>query len=280
MEPKLLTAKRFVDMEMGCSYRYIYSDTEYFRPHYHDYYEIFVLLDGKAHHFVNGSEFLLKKGTIVFIRPSDVHDYLCVDGKPFSMLNVTFTQETAELLMEYLGKDFFAKRLLGDCYPPTYTFSDRDFAWFNAQMTSIRALSPADKAAQKTAIRVLLFRLVTKCFLSLTDDELHTEGMPSWLFSLCEEMRRNENFVFGSERMIELSGKSREHLARSLKQYTGMTVSEFVNDLRLSFVANMLKNSNHSISHILFESGFNNVSWASTLFRQKYGMTMREFRAE
>lgn len=280
MEPKLLTAARFVDQEMGCSYRYVYSDTEYFRPHFHDYYEIFVLLDGNAHHFVNGSDFLLKKGSIVFIRPTDVHDYLCVDGKPFSMLNFTFDQQTADALMTYLGKDFFIKRLQNGRYPPTYSFSDRDFVWFNAQMTSIRSISPTDKSTQMTAIRVLLFRLVTKCFLSLADDEQCSEEMPDWLASLCEEMRRNENFVFGSARMVELSGKSREHLARSLKQYTGMTVSEFVNDLRLSFVANMLRNSNHSISHILFESGFNNVSWASTLFRKKYGMTMHEFRAE
>ena len=80
--------------------------------------------------------------------------------------------------------------------------------------------------------------------------------------------------------MFELSDRSREHVSRSLKKYTGMTVSEFVNDLRLTFVANMLKNSNHSVSHILFESGFNNVSWASELFRKKYGMTMREYRKE
>ena len=47
MEPKLLTATRFVDTEMGCSYRYVYSDTEYFRPHYHDYFELFVMLEGR-----------------------------------------------------------------------------------------------------------------------------------------------------------------------------------------------------------------------------------------
>ena len=46
MEPKLLTAERFVDQRIECMYRYILSDTEYFRPHYHDYFEIFLVLSG------------------------------------------------------------------------------------------------------------------------------------------------------------------------------------------------------------------------------------------
>ena len=78
--------------------------------------------------------------------------------------------------------------------------------------------------------------------------------------------------------MFELTDRSREHVARTLKKHTGLTVSEFVNDLRLRFIANTLLNSNHSITEIVFESGFNNISWASEQFRKKYGMTMREFR--
>ena len=44
MEPKLLTASRFVDQMTGIGYRYIHSDTEYFRPHYHDYFEVFLIV--------------------------------------------------------------------------------------------------------------------------------------------------------------------------------------------------------------------------------------------
>ncbi|MBQ9760693.1 MAG: helix-turn-helix domain-containing protein [Clostridia bacterium] len=278
MDVKLLTADRFVDGRIGISYRYVYSDTEYFRPHYHDYYELFVLLDGNAIHLINGKEILLKKGASVFIRPSDTHDYRCIDGTPFSMLNLTFTAETANALFSYLGNSPAVTRLLRNSMPPTVTLTDADFAWFNAHMTSIRAISPDHTEELRTTLRVLLFRFLTRYYLQLPGEDADEKEMPAWLSSLCNEMRKNQNFVYGSARMLELSDRSREHLSRSLKKYTGMTVSEFVNDLRLTFVANMLKNSNHSISHILFESGFNNVSWASELFRQKYGMTMREFR--
>ena len=279
MEAKMLSASRFVDTKTEISYRYVYSETEYFRPHYHDYYEIFILLDGNARHLVNGRDLALKTGNIVFIRPNDIHDYLCVDRNPFSMLNLTFTSDTAKSLFDYLG-EHATSNVQNREFPPTNVLEKEDFSWLNAHMTAIRAISADDTDALKTALRVLLFRLVTKFFLGFAESERDDGYMPLWLSDLCREMRKNENFVYGSARMFELSDRSREHVSRSLKKYTGMTVSEFVNDLRLTFVANMLKNSNHSVSHILFESGFNNVSWASELFRKKYGMTMREYRKE
>lgn len=272
-----MTADRFVDINTGISYRYVHSDSEYFRPHYHDYYELFILLDGRARHLVNGEEFLLQRGAAVFIRPQDVHDYLDADGKPFSFLNVAFTAATADALFSYLGDDALRNRICSCKNPATAFLSDSDFAWLSAHMTAIRAIPSEQTTTLRTSLRVLLLRILTRYFLDLPSEE-NEESMPPWLASLCNEMRKNENFVYGSARMLELSDRSREHVARTLKKYTGMTVSEFVNDLRLNFVANMLKNSNHSISRILYESGFNNVSWASDLFRKKYGISMSEFR--
>ena len=96
MEPKLLTAVRFVDSTCGISYRYVYSDTEYFRPHFHDYYEVFLLLEGAVTHHVNGHAVPLGRGSLVFIRPNDTHDYLLRAGERFSMLNLTATRDPGE----------------------------------------------------------------------------------------------------------------------------------------------------------------------------------------
>ena len=37
MLPKMLDAKDHVDAQSGCLCRYVRSDTEYFRPHNHNY---------------------------------------------------------------------------------------------------------------------------------------------------------------------------------------------------------------------------------------------------
>lgn len=276
MEPKLLTADRFVDPKVGFSYRYVYSDTEYFRPHYHDYYEVFLLLDGKADHVVNGTSVHLEKGALVFIRPHDTHDYLPRGGKPFSMLNITIDRRTCSELLAYLGNGFGAERLLHASLPPQVQLSDVGFSYVLSQMSAIRTIDEGDAPRLQTALRILLFRILTRFFADFTEDE--ESEMPLWLSDLCAEMRKNGNFTHGIERLLSLCDKSREHISRSMKKYTGQTLSEFVNDLRLKFIANMLKNSNHDIADIVYESGFGNISWASELFRKKYGVTMSGYR--
>ncbi len=275
MDAKLLTADRFVDSKTQCSYRYVLSSTEYFRPHYHDYYEIFVMLDGKAKHCVNGSEIPLTKGDMVFIRPSDTHDYICENGKTFSMMNITITKNTIDDLFLFLGDGFPSNSLKSLQLPPAVHLSSSDLEWFNMRMDGIISINSVDYNKVKTALRVLLFRIFTRFFADYSDNE--TE-MPLWLNELLDSMQQNGNFIIGVDRLLEITPKTREHTLRSIKKHTGVTATEYINTLRLNYVANMLRNSNHSISDIIFESGFNNISWASTLFRKKFGMSMREYR--
>ena len=65
-----------------------------------------------------------------------------------------------------------------------------------------------------------------------------------------------------------------------MKKYYGVTVSEYINDLRLNYISNMLQYSNHNILDIIFESGFNNVSWCCECFKKKYGASMSEYRKQ
>lgn len=108
MNARLLTNKTEFKGDLQCLYRYVYSETENFDPHYHEFYEFFVILDGNAMHIVNDTKILLTKGSLVFVRPQDIHDYVCVNSKPFSLLNISFTKNTAEQIFNFLGEGFRA----------------------------------------------------------------------------------------------------------------------------------------------------------------------------
>jgi len=275
MEAKLLTAQRFVDPDTGCSCRYVYSDTEFFRPHYHDYFELFLMLEGQTLHMVNDTQISLSKGCLVFIRPEDRHDYLSIQGKAFSFLNIPFTARTCRELFAYLGPGFPGQSLLESRLPPQRQLSDYEFTRLQRRMDAIMGLDPSDSGSRMTALRILLFDIFTRHF---ADAPQSREPMPLWLEEVCAAMRRDGNFIQGTARFFSLTDRTREHVSRTMKRCTGQTVSEYVNDLRLNYIANMLRSSNHSVTQIIFESGFNNVSWACQLFREKYGMTMSQYR--
>ena len=194
MEPKLLTAQRFVNMRTGISYRYVHSETEYFRPHYHDYCEIFLVLSGGARHLVGNREFPLSPRELVFVRPGDTHDYIGVGGG-YSMLNIAFTMETLQGMFAFLGEGFPAAALMSAQTPPSVTLSQAAFSALDARMTAIRAIDQEDLNARKTALRILLFEIFSTHFAFFTSD---APSAPAWLEDLCRQMR-GCGFVEGSE---------------------------------------------------------------------------------
>lgn len=66
--------------------------------------------------------------------------------------------------------------------------------------------------------------------------------------------------------------------SRLIKQRTGKTFVEFLNDLRLGFATRKLIETNVSISEICFKCGFNNISNFNRVFKKKQGCTPSEFR--
>lgn len=276
MEPKLLQASRFVDQEIGCSYRYVFGETERFRPHWHEYYEVFLMLEGTAIHKVNGASIHLSKGSLVFIRPQDCHDYALEEGTSCSFLNLTYSVETVESVFSFLGDGFPANALLNSKYPPEIRLTEYEFTRLNGKMDSVRALDPSDIQRRKTLLHILLFDILTRHF-SNTEDIM--DYVPAWLENMCSKIKQNGGFTQGTDYFLSLTDRSREHVSRCMKKYMGMTVSTYINDLRLNYIANMLRDSNHNVTEIIFESGFNNISWASEQFKNKYGVTMSQYRA-
>ena len=273
MEPKMLDKKIHLDKETECRVRYVRSDTEYFRPHSHNYYEIFLKRKGKAIHLVNGKEHKIHEGELLFIRDFDVHDYKAINGTHFEFINLAFSKGTMDSLVEYLGDALPVSKLLSTTFPPFVMISNREKEklFFAIADTS----QAGDHNTIKLKTRILIAEIFTSYFLNYS--EKNTD-IPLWLEITIEKMKKPQNFIAGSTRMYELCGKSREHLSRTLKQYYNITISEFVNDLRLEYSANLLLTSNLSVVDIAYESGLENNSWFYIAFERKFSTTPLKYR--
>lgn len=273
MEVKMLDKENHLDMETGCLCRYVRSDTEYFRPHFHNYYEIFLMKKGEALHLINGEERKLIEGELLFIRDFDIHDYRALNGGEFEFINLAFSKETFNSLADYLGDGFPKEKLLNISMPPSVILSKREKERLFFSMTD---LSKADnKSMIKLKSRMLTAQIFNSYFLNFTE---RSNEIPVWLEITVERMKNPKNFILGASRMYEISGKSREHLSRTIKRYYGVTVSEFINDLRLGYSASLLLTSNLSVVDIGYESGFENISWFYKIFEKKYGTTPYKYR--
>ena len=268
----MLDKIKHTDPQKGFLVRYVQSDTEYFRPHYHNYYEIFMMLKGNACHIINGEEQLLHPGQLLFIRDFDIHDYKSADGNYFEFVNIAFTKDNFVEMATYLGKVFPAQKLLEAKLPPRIFLSEREKEKLFYSFTELGNYS-AENANIK--FRALLINVFMKYFFDYQDKK---SEIPLWLEITVEKMKKPENFVQGSQRMYELSERSREHLSRYMKKYYNFTVHDFINTLKLEYSVNLLMNSNLSVTNICYECGFDNLSWFYKLFESKYKTTPSDYR--
>lgn len=273
MDYKTLDVNIHVNTELGYTIRYVKSDTEYFSLHNHSYFEVFLMCSGNAKHFVNGKIQNLSEGDLLFIRDYDIHDYAGKGDCKFDFLNISFEEESLYDLFSYLGEGFLSKPLLEATYPPCVSLLKREKEKLFYAMMELNTNMSGDIG--RTKMRILLLNIFTSYFQNYSETET---DIPLWLEITYDKMKRPSNFIAGASRMVEISGRSREHLSRLMKQHYQITPTELITELRLNHAVNLMRNSNLSITDICFECGFSNLSWFYKIFERKYNARPAQYK--
>jgi AraC family cel operon transcriptional repressor len=244
--------------------------------HSHNFFEIFLLIEGKIEHIVNGHHITLLDGSMTLIRPNDAHYYRPISGCDCQIINLAVARRAIDELFYYLGEGFSPQRILASELPPTVNLAPSIKDQVKAKLEQLHSIPVRSGANQRTALRMLLFDLMTHYF-PLATQETNKE-LPDWLQQTCEEMQKPHNLALGVPRMLQLSAVSPEHLSRTVRKFFNQTPTNYVNQLRLTYAANLLTHSDRAILEIASDVGFESLSYFYTLFKEQYGQTPRQFR--
>lgn len=275
--PKRLSRDKHINPKCGFLLRTVYGKTERFVYHTHDFYEVFLTVSGTILHCVNKKMQVLEPGCLVFMRPDDVHCYLYSGEDDYNFVNLAVSSDIIEKMMEYVGKTFDFSDFLNAQLPPIVRLSKEETKKLLSKMNSFNLIDNNDVLTLNLKIRTLMLEIF--CDYLITCKPAENSEIPLWLSEVCDKMKRPDNFCAGIKRMVELSGKSQEHLSRMLKKHMGVTISEYINELRANYAANLIRNTNLKITDICYESGFGNISRFYTVFNEMYGMPPNKFRA-
>ncbi|MCC8169439.1 MAG: AraC family transcriptional regulator [Oscillospiraceae bacterium] len=97
-----------------------------------------------------------------------------------------------------------------------------------------------------------------------------------------QTIRQIREYIYQNVKPSELAAHryvTREHLGRVFKEETGMTLTEYINKLKVDMIKDILRNTDRHIEDIplLFNS---NAKYIQKIFRKYTGMTMRDYRAK
>lgn len=85
---------------------------------------------------------------------------------------------------------------------------------------------------------------------------------------------------FSVNYLCEALGMSRSQLYRKFESITGQTPNDFIRSVRLKHAAQLLRNGNNSISEISDRVGFNSIKYFNKYFKEEFGLTPTQYRAE
>lgn len=71
---------------------------------------------------------------------------------------------------------------------------------------------------------------------------------------------------------------NKDYFNRLIKENTGKTYSEYVQEIRLAEAVNNLRQTSLPIEDIAHMVGYNNIGYFYKIFKENYGMTPADFR--
>ncbi len=248
-----------------------FSVTETFELHTHDFYEFFYICKGKSIHEINATSQLLVQGSLVFIRPDDVHRFDFFNHYDMHIISCGVEAELMEHAFHYMGikKDLFTESVL----PPSILLEGTDYLNMEQKLERIGLV--ASGIERKTYFLSLLPELL---YLFLSANQEKAQVLPIWLTDLLSVMNEPQNFIEGLPIMLQSANLSQEHLTREFRKRLHMTPTEYINYKRINYAADLLLQHKYEILDVCYMSGFHNLTHFYKTFRKQYNCTPKEFQ--
>jgi AraC-like DNA-binding protein/quercetin dioxygenase-like cupin family protein len=238
--------------------------------HNHDYAEIFWIENGNGHHLINGQKTPLKPGTLVMIRPDDEHTFTSTSAG-LTIMNLAFPAETLDYLRARYFTDYASYFWINTTLP-YHVLMD---------MALIRRISQkAEKTWKYKKSKFYLDTLLLFIFgLIAANKDLEIDNqIPVWLHNAIQDYTTPELFKQGANGFAALCEKNIDHVNRVIRTAYDKTLSELINELRMTFAAKQLSMTNNPIKVICNDCGFTNLGHFYKTFKQMFNQTPTAYR--
>ena len=229
--------------------------------HYHDFYEIYYMMNGNCNYFIDDKIYEVFAGDIVLIPKGVIHrtNYVSSEHTRIliecseNMVPESVRNSLSSILYLYRGtyinKDFYSifKRLEKE-----YNNPDQ----FSREMI------------QSTLNMVFCTFARTK---SIVKDARRKNNM---IEDVVAHVKENFNQPINLSQVARDHFVSQEHLSRTFKKHTGFGFNEYLTLVRLQHAEQLLKSpAKMSISEIAYNCGFNDSNYFSDKFKKAYGIS-------
>lgn len=246
-------------------------------PHYHDYEELLIGLEGQIAHFIDFKVTTFKAPYISFVTKGKLHQLkpMILDGKCdiwVMQFSTEFIPDTVFRLYAYYHDNANVEVKENVCFNRLATL---------CEMMYDEMQQPNPKLAIVHDLLKLLFTMIEAEREKLMDDgvvypNVQNTTFKNFLKIIEENFRRPEGVDFYAEKLF-MSSRNLNLICQSI---LNKSVSEIIETRKLIEAKNLLIYTDMSVSEIGFELGYNEKAYFTSVFKKKSGQTPTEFREE
>lgn len=256
-----------------------------FPKHRHDYIEIIYMCSGSTTHWINDdTKIVLGQGELLFLNQHASHAIEAAGENDIAINFIILPQffDVAFSMLE--GENELRNFLIGSLMKDT---GKSDYLHFKvADVLPVQNLienmlwSLLKQQSHERNINQISMGLLFLHLMNYTEKiEQHGEAQKESITAMTALRYIEDNYRTAS--LTELAGElhvSLYQLSRLIKQNTGSTFKELLQRKRLNKAAQLLSETRLAVSDIITYVGYDNASYFFRIFKERYGVSPREYR--
>ena len=232
------------------------------RPHINSELEIIVSTKGKIAVTVGDCTEAINKGEAMLILPYDMHAFSPFEDAEGRVYMFSFS--IAEELYNSRGADAINSE--------KFTLSEKLFSYL-PEITAI-----AEKKPDEISAKSLFFPLVSEFLTQCSFEASHNHARTLSVRKIVDYIQNNLTEKITLKSVSSALGMNPASLSSQLREYTGISFTDFVNNLRLEKAVHLLYDCDISVAEAAYLSGFGSIRNFNRIFYDTLGITPSEYK--
>lgn len=256
----------------------------HFPRHTHNYVEVIYMCEGHTNHRINGDKVELRKGELLFLNQNAEQEILPA-GEHDIAVNFIILPEFFDQALLMIGEE---ENLIREFIIGCLRGEDSQVSYLHFKITDILPIQNLienliwtimNNQQNKRSINQVTMGLLLMQLMNYTDkvaigkDNFEQELMLTVLRFIEEHYRKGKLSDLAKELHYDLYW-----LSRMIKTITNQTYTELVQTKRLNKAAYLLNNTKLTVADIGLSVGYDNLSYFHRIFREKYGVSPKQYR--
>ena len=239
---------------------------EYFSPHWHDYFELEIVLEGGGEQIYNNMHYTLGRGSLYLMSFYDFHELTA--NTDMKVLKLQFNEN---ILPQQLNDFLFLSHNRFCC-----NVDENELSHIIKLFEILKREEKRGGLFSDMLIKNLIAEIIITVIRNSSQDK--NTAIPTILQRAVSYIHNNFREPLSLREIAKHCNITPNYLGSQFSKKMGISFSDYLNTVRLRYACNLLDGTELSVKEIAFASGYNSVEYFGYAFKKTLGASPLEYR--